>query len=94
MTNIFRGRLLASSLLVGIALVASGAAQAQDAGQISTPNGAAPAADQDATANGGDIVVTGTLVRNPNLVQSSPINSVTSEELQLRQTNVAEQFLR
>ncbi|MCK8457524.1 TonB-dependent receptor domain-containing protein [Sphingomonas faeni] len=94
MTNIFRGRLLASSLLVGIALVASTSAHAQDAGQISTPNGAAPAEGQDAAANGGDIVVTGTLVRNPNLVQSSPINSVTSEELQLRQTNVAEQFLR
>ena len=94
MTKIFRGRLLASSLLVGIALISGTAAQAQDAGQIATPNGAAPAGDQDASTPGGDIVVTGTLVRNPNLVQSSPVNSVTSEELQLRQTNVAEQFLR
>ncbi len=94
MTNIFRTRLLASSLLVGIALVAGTTAQAQDAGQIATPDAAAAASTQDAAAPGSDIVVTGTLVRNPNLVQSSPINSVTSEELQLRQTNVAEQFLR
>ncbi len=97
MKNILRTRLLASSLLVGIGMVAT-AASAQTDAQISTPNGVAPsspASAQDAPVEtGSDIVVTGTLVRNPNLIQSSPVNSVSSEELQLRQTNVAEQFLR
>jgi len=97
MKNILRTRLLASSLLVGITMVAT-SATAQTDNQITTPNGAAPASPasaQDAPAEAAsDIVVTGTLVRNPNLIQSSPVNSVSSEELQLRQTNVAEQFLR
>lgn len=76
--------LLASTLMVGF----STAAMAQEArtGVVSEP------APQEAPAE--DIVVTGTLIRNPNLVQSSPVNSISSEELQLRQTNVAEQFLR
>ncbi|MET1755616.1 TonB-dependent receptor [Novosphingobium sp. RD2P27] len=49
---------------------------------------------QDAATPADAIVVTGTLIRNPNLVATSPVTSVTSEELQLRQTNLAEQFLR
>ncbi|HEX8513826.1 MAG TPA: TonB-dependent receptor, partial [Allosphingosinicella sp.] len=40
------------------------------------------------------IVVTGTLIKNPNLVSSSPVTVVGQEELQLRQTNVAEEILR
>ena len=42
----------------------------------------------------GDIVVTGTLIRNPNLVSSSPVSVVGQEEIQLRQSNTAEQILR
>jgi outer membrane receptor protein involved in Fe transport len=42
----------------------------------------------------GDIVVTGTLIKNPNLVASSPVTVVGQEELQLRQTNVAEEIVR
>jgi len=40
------------------------------------------------------IVVTGSRISNPNLELSSPVGVVTSEELELRQTNTAEQFLR
>ncbi len=66
----------------------------------------APAAAQDAAAADGTaentedvnladaIVVTGSRITNPNLELSSPVGVVTSEELELRQTNVAEQFLR
>lgn len=43
---------------------------------------------------GNAIVVTGTLIRNPNLEQSSPVSVVGSEELELQQTNVAEEILR
>ncbi len=40
------------------------------------------------------IVVTGSRITNPNLELSSPVGVVTSEELELKQTNTAEQFLR
>lgn len=105
MKQLFRGRLLATSLLVGVSVMASAPALAQTEGQISTPNGvpasaptSAASTTQDTGPEGaapsGDIVVTGTLVRNPNLVLSSPVNAVSSEEFQLRQTNVAEQLIR
>lgn len=62
---------------------------------VSTP---AFAQDQDVqeadTASEGVIVVTGSRISNPNLELSSPVGVVTSEELELRQTNTAEQFLR
>lgn len=60
----------------------------------------APAHAQDQDVQDADaadesvIVVTGSRIANPNLELSSPVGVVTSEELELRQTNVAEQFLR
>jgi outer membrane receptor protein involved in Fe transport len=42
----------------------------------------------------GTIVVTGSLITNPNLERSTPVNVTTSEEVELRQSNVAEQLLR
>ena len=41
-----------------------------------------------------EIVVTGTLIRNPNLVASAPVTVVGQEEIQLKQSNVAEEVLR
>jgi iron complex outermembrane recepter protein len=78
-----RRRLLASTVLIG-ASVFSTAAFAQEAAQTAD---AAPADD-------GTIVVTGSLITNPNLERSTPVNVTTSEEVELRQTNVAEQLLR
>jgi iron complex outermembrane receptor protein len=49
--------------------------------------------DQAAEA-GNEVVVTGTLIRNPNLTSSSPVNVIGQEELTLRQSNVAEEVLR
>ena len=46
------------------------------------------------SADDGTIVVTGSLITNPNLERSTPVNVTTSEEVELRQTNVAEQLLR
>ena len=54
----------------------------------------APAADDEAAAEGETIVVTGSLISNPNLKLSSPVSVISSEEVELRQTNVAEEFLR
>jgi len=52
------------------------------------------AVQDEAEATGEDIVVTGTLVRNPNLVASSPVNVITAEEVDRRQVGTAEEFLR
>ena len=41
-----------------------------------------------------EIVITGTLIRNPNLVASAPVTVLGHEEIQLRQTNTAEDILR
>ncbi|WP_242446184.1 TonB-dependent receptor domain-containing protein [Sphingopyxis lindanitolerans] len=62
--------------------------------------GASPALAQDAQAsdtaatNNSEIVVTGTLIRNPNLEQSTPVNVTTADVIELKQSNVAEEVLR
>lgn len=77
-----RRNLLASTIIAG-ALI-SGPAFAQTT----------PAAATDDAATSDTIVVTGSLISNPNLTSSSPVTAVGTEELQLRQTQVAEQVLR
>ena len=53
------------------------------------------AAQAEETADaGGDIVVTGSLIRNPNLQSSSPVNVTTADEVELLQSNLAEEILR
>ena len=70
----------AAPLALGLSLVAT-PAFAQDA-----------AAEDEAPAK--DIVVTGTLVRNPNLVQANPVNATTADQIELKQSNTAEEVLR
>lgn len=72
----------AAPLALGLSLVAT-PAFAQDT---------AAAAEDEAPAK--DIVVTGTLVRNPNLVQANPVNATTADQIELKQSNVAEEVLR
>lgn len=98
MTNV-RARLLASTLLVGAAAFATPAyAQVvpQDRAtetpeQVQTPQ---TAADDDQEVEGGEVVVTGSLIQNPNLVASNPVNVVSEQEIELRQNNTAEALLR
>ncbi|WP_419814257.1 TonB-dependent receptor domain-containing protein [Glacieibacterium sp.] len=45
-------------------------------------------------APGADVVVTGTLIRNPNLVSSSPVSVTSSEEIDLKQSTTAERLIR
>jgi outer membrane receptor protein involved in Fe transport len=61
-----------------VALLSSAAAYAQD----------------EATSQEQTIVVTGSLIRNPNLTASAPVATIGSQELELRQSNVAEEVLR
>ena len=76
-----RRRLLASTILIGASLIA-------------TPALAQDTAADEADAKDKDIVVTGSLIRNPNLESSSPVTVVGAEEVRLRQSNTAEQILR
>lgn len=79
----FKLSLLGTSLLVGAAALATPAfAQEQDQEQDQASSG-------DST-----IVVTGSLISNPNLERSAPVNVTGSEEIELLQSNVAEEILR
>src|SRR5512146_821494 len=82
----------------------------QPAGPSGTQGSIAPAAPSDKTppagvqsnesakpaepTNAQEIVITGTLIRNPNLVASAPVTVLGHDEVQLRQTNTAEEILR
>ncbi|WP_076070084.1 TonB-dependent receptor domain-containing protein [Sphingomonas montana] len=103
-----RSRLLASTLMASAAFVAQ-PAFAQTADPASQPKTGVQSSDPAAPAAGissadsappagenstGDIVVTGTLIRNPNLISSSPVAVIGQEEIALRQSNTAEQILR
>ena len=48
---------------------------------ISTPSFAQEAAEEEEP--GTEIVVTGSLIQNPNLVQSTPVNATTADEIDL-----------
>ncbi len=85
-----RAALLGSTLFATAAMM-SAPAFAQTA-PATLPADAA--AQPEATTTGEDIVVTGSLIKNPNLVSSTPVSVVTSNELSLRQTNTAEEVLR
>jgi len=56
--------------------------------QTPATTAAAEAADEDT------IVVTGSLIKNPNLVSAAPITVTTADTIQLRGSNVAEEVLR
>lgn len=52
-------------------------------------------APQTAEADAGDtIIVTGSLIRNPNLERSTPVTATTSDQIELKQNNTAEDILR
>ncbi|WP_375428090.1 TonB-dependent receptor domain-containing protein [uncultured Sphingomonas sp.] len=104
MNQVLRGRRLASGLLAGISIFAAvpaiaqvsassgGEAQAgQQPGETGATETQAPGAEQ---APGEEIVVTGSLITNPNLRTSSPVNVTTADEIALRQTNRADEILR
>ena len=106
MTNRFRTQLLMSSLLAGVATIAAPATaqtvEAKQSQMTAPPSDAADNAkiatplpsDNASPSATGDIVVTGTLIRNPNLVASSPVNTIAEGEIRLRQPNTAEELLR
>ncbi|SEN73495.1 TonB dependent receptor [Sphingomonas gellani] len=100
MINFKKSGLLASTVMASAMFAAP--ALAQDAAgqtpgvdpQQTTTAPAEAVAPTDQAQSGQDVVVTGTLIRNPNLQSSSPVTTVGQQELTLRQTNVAEEVLR
>ncbi len=93
-SSLFRDRLLASTMIGGVMLLGAPAFAQTPAASAPTTIGPKVAAADAAAEDEATIVVTGSLIKNANLVQSSPIAVVGAEELQLRQTNVAEEVLR
>lgn len=79
----FRVYLMGTTLL---ATLWSVSASAQD---VQPAEAAASAAD-----NSGEIVVTGSLIRNPNVASATPVTSIGQKEIQLRQAVNAEQLIR
>ncbi len=79
--NFIRRTLLATTIIAG----ALGAAHAQ----AQTPS-QEPVEEEDRET----IVVTGTLLRNPNLISSSPVSTITENDITLRVPNNAEEILR
>ncbi|WP_225207364.1 TonB-dependent receptor domain-containing protein [Novosphingobium huizhouense] len=81
-----------SKLKAGVApaaLCLAMVAQTAFAQEAATP----PQASDDAEPQQ-QIVVTGSLIRNPNLVQATPVNVTTSDQIELKQSNTAEEVLR
>lgn len=77
-------------LALGLALAGTPAFAQDDQTQPPT----AGEAGVDDTANQSTIVVTGSLIRNPNLEQANPVIVTTSDQIELKQSNVAEEVLR
>jgi outer membrane receptor protein involved in Fe transport len=73
---------LLSSATSAVVLMTSASAFAQDA------------AVEGATEEQPSIVITGSLIRNPNLEQANPVNVTTSDTIELNQSNTAEEVLR
>jgi outer membrane receptor protein involved in Fe transport len=98
MSNIkFKETLLASTMIAG--MLAATPAFAQTSPDSPSPTEDTPGVvPQDAVGaeenTQGEIVVTGTLINNPNLTSSSPVSVVAEDELELRQTNNVETVLR
>ncbi|HET9397217.1 MAG TPA: TonB-dependent receptor [Sphingomicrobium sp.] len=96
----YRASLLATTVIAGMAYASPAFAQDAPPAENTSTDDQAPgvttqeAVTQEAAAEGEDIVVTGTLIRNPNLEQSTPVNVTTSDAIELKQSNVAEEVLR
>jgi iron complex outermembrane recepter protein len=52
------------------------------------------AAEGEEASNDAPIVVTGSLIKNPNLEQANPVNVTTADAIELKQSNTAEEVLR
>src|SRR4051812_48477711 len=95
MTNRLRASMLASSILAGSMMInAPASAQDTSTRSTSTPGIQSSEETSPTSSSTGEILVTGTLIRNPALVSATPVQVTGQAEIQLRQANVAEELLR
>ncbi len=85
-------RLGVGSALSVLAVASFASAASAQTNQVEP--GVTDSAAQDPTAPGGDIVVTGTLIRNPNLTSSTPVTVISDAEITKRAPNTVEELLR
>jgi iron complex outermembrane recepter protein len=88
--RLIKNSLLRSTILVGAAaysLPAFAQAAPSEAAEADRVAEAEVAGEE-------EIVVTGSLIRNPNLEASAPVSVIGQEEIELQQANVAEELLR
>ena len=88
-----KSRLLASSVFAGAAFMAQASmlAIAQEADE--SVDTVAPAAEEDATARQQTVYVTGSRIASPNLTTTSPVSSVSSEDIKLQGTTRVEDLV-
>ena len=95
-TNASRERLLASTVLAGVAslTLAAPSAFAQVSSSPATPPSSPPAAGDSATPPAGqEVVVTGSRIRQPNLTATSPTTVINHQELVFQGTTNVETLL-
>lgn len=89
-----RRRLLASTIIATVIVSAPSFAQVQpSAGPVEGQLPVANADGDNAAAQSGDIVVTGSRIRSPNLESASPVTVLNSEEFRLTGTTRTEDLL-
>ena len=93
-TNSVRRSLLASTIIAGALIASPVFAQATSPEGSKSAGPGVPAEGVTSNDQSETIVVTGSLISNPNLAQSTPVLVTTAEEIALRQNNVAEEVLR
>ncbi len=93
---LFKTLLLRSTMLVGATAFAVPALAQVTPGTPAAGNATVGAVAEAAPNPEGEreITVTGSLIKNPNLVRATPVIVTTSEEIELKQSNVAEDVLR
>ena len=83
-------KIILSTATSAVALLSSSAAFAQSTTTTTTTTTDVAATDTDDKT----IVVTGSIIRNPNIVSTSPISAISQDEIELRQVTGAEEVLR
>jgi outer membrane receptor protein involved in Fe transport len=97
--RIYKSSLLATTIIAGLTVAMPAYAQDTDTTDEGTtaqtgPGVQAQEAVPPAEDEGGEIVITGTLIRNPNLTASSSVADVGQEEISLTQATNAEEIIR
>ncbi len=93
-TTFKKSVLFSATCLQPLALVGGAAAMLAATPAFAQDAAAQAEVTDDAAVDANTIVVTGSLIQNPNLERSAPVNTTSSDTIELLQSNVAEEILR